>query len=324
MPTMSYRVSKLRTAAHADFHTNVRRGIVLASLCLYLASAAPLAAAEPVELEVMSFNIRYAYAGHSEESTDNNWNDASHPRRERVIRVIRENHPDILGVQEARHGQIVDLREALGEFDFYGIGRDDGKTEGEYSGIFYRKDRFERGDAGSFWLSATPDKPGTTFATEENAVPRIASWVKLKDMPTGQQFFVLNAHWDHISVPARRASARLIRERLAKLGGDLPIIVMGDFNAREGSAEVEEIIGGQDGKSFALVDSYRALHPERQADEATFGGFKGTVAGRRIDYILCSRDWKPIRGAIVRTSYDGLWPSDHYPIVATLRLEGER
>jgi len=291
---------------------------------LCLVSAAPLATAEPIELEVMSFNIRYAHAGHSEKSTDNNWNDASHPRRERVIRVIHENLPDILGVQEARHEQIEDLKEALGEFDFYGIGRDDGETKGEYSGIFFRKDRFERGDAGSFWLSATPDEPGTTFAPEANAVPRIASWVKLKEVPTGQEFFVLNAHWDHVSVPARRASARLIRERLAELSGDLPIIVMGDFNARENSTEVEEIIGGQDAANFALVDSYRALHPERQADEATFGGFNGTVAGRRIDYILCSRAWEPIRSAIVRTSYDGLWPSDHYPIVATLRLAGER
>ena len=127
-----------------------------------------------------------------------------YPRRERVIRVIRDYKPDVLGVQEARDLQIVDLREALPEYEFYGVGRDDGKTGGEYSGIFYRKDRFTRKDAGSFWLSETPEKPGTTFYTVPNAVPRMASWVRLARQAIGREFVVLNTHWDHISDEARR------------------------------------------------------------------------------------------------------------------------
>ena len=104
--------------------------------------------------------------------------------------------------------------EALPEFEFYGVGRDDGKSGGEYAGIFYRKDRFTRTDASTFWLSATPEKPGTSFYTVPGAVPRIASWVRLRDNRSGRELFVLNAHWDHISAPARRKSAALIRERL--------------------------------------------------------------------------------------------------------------
>ena len=92
-------------------------------------------------------------------------------RRERAVRVIQESSPDLLGVQEAREGQIADFKSALPDYEFYGLGRDDGKTGGEFSGIFFRKIRFTQTAAGSFWLSATPDKPGTTFSFNE--LPRI-------------------------------------------------------------------------------------------------------------------------------------------------------
>ena len=111
----------------------------------------------------MSFNIRYSYGGIGRREDGEQLDGcevsaarAGDPRDSRY-------RPDILGVQEARDLQIVDLREALPEFEFYGVGRDDGKTGGEYTGIFYRKDRFARSDGGSFWLSATPEKPGTSF-----------------------------------------------------------------------------------------------------------------------------------------------------------------
>ena len=113
--------------------------LIVAGIC-----SSRVAAAEPVELNVMSFNIRYSYGGLDEQATENNWTDSKFPRRDRVIHVIRAYSPDLLGVQEARHLQIKDLEAALPEFEFYGIGRDDGKTGGEYSGIFYSKDRFTR------------------------------------------------------------------------------------------------------------------------------------------------------------------------------------
>ncbi|HJQ80643.1 MAG TPA: endonuclease/exonuclease/phosphatase family protein, partial [Lacipirellulaceae bacterium] len=262
-----------------------------------------------------------SYGKPQEEASENDWTDPEHPRRERAIRVIRESLPDILGVQEARHLQIEDLQSALREFDFYGIGRDDGKTEGEYSGIFYLKDRFRELDAGSFWLSATPEKPGTTFYTAPDAVPRIASWVRLADSKSGREIFVLNMHWDHISVPAREQSAQLVRRRLTDLAEGLPAIVMGDLNAPEDSKAVTELVGAKGATGRRLVDSFRAVHPERTREESTFSAWSGRTAGSRIDFILHTDEFTPTAASIVRSSYDGHWPSDHYPVAATLRLD---
>jgi endonuclease/exonuclease/phosphatase family metal-dependent hydrolase len=293
----------------------------IAAFVLSMWCATADAAAEPVELRVMSFNIRYSYGKPQEDASENDWTDPEHPRRERAVRVIRENLPDILGVQEARHLQIEDLREALPELGFYGIGRDDGKTEGEYSGIFYLKDRFKRLDAGSFWLSPTPEKPGTTFYKARDAVPRIASWVRLADNKSGREIFVLNMHWDHISVSAREQSAQLVRTRLADLAEGLPTIVMGDLNSPEDSKAVTELVGAESAAGRRLLDSFRELYPERTEGESTFSAWSGRTAGSRIDFILHTDEFTPTAASIVRTSYDGHWPSDHYPVAATLRLD---
>ena len=300
--------------------------IVVAGLMVHIAAAAIVAhGASPaaVELKVMSFNVRYSHGGMDEARTENNWTDPKYPRRERAIRVIRKKMPDVLGVQEARELQVVDLRKALPEFEFYGVGRDDGKTGGEYAGIFYRKDRFDRTDAGSFWLSATPAKPGTSFYSAPGAVPRMASWVRLRDKTSGKELLVLNTHWDHISAPARKQSAALIRARLSKLGKGLPAIVMGDLNGAEESPEVAELIGTPDSPDRQLTDSYRKLHPQRLPEESTFNDWKGTIAGSRIDFILHTEEFTPTAAAILRTNYGGRWPSDHYPITATLWLESD-
>jgi endonuclease/exonuclease/phosphatase family metal-dependent hydrolase len=127
-------------------------------------------------------------------------------------------------------------------------------------------------------------------------------------------------HWDHIDVPARRQSAGLARQRLADLAEGLPAIVMGDLNAGENSAEVKALRGDESPIGRRLTDSYRQIHPQRAPDESTFGGWEGRTDGRRIDFILHTGDFTPTDAAIVRTSYDGHWPSDHYPVTATLRL----
>jgi len=273
------------------------------------------AAAEPADLRVMSFNVRFARAGHSEEAKENNWNDSAHPRRERAIRVIREYRPDLLGTQEARAEQISDLREALPEYEFYGIGRDDGKTGGEFSGIFYRKERFTQKDASSFWLSSTPEQVGTTFSP--NRLPRIASWVKLADRESGRDFLFLNMHWDHEDQAAREKTAALVRQRLAAIAGELPVIVTGDLNSKENNLAYKKLVAAE-GMGRQLRDSYREVHPAQTANEASFGGWNGTEKGLRIDFILHTDEFRPTEAEIVRTKYDGLWPSDHYPVTATL------
>ncbi len=276
------------------------------------------ATADSADLRVMSFNVRFSKAGHSEAKPENNWNDPQYPRRVRAIRVIREMNPDLLGVQEARELQVKDFEDALPEYAFSGIGRDDGKLGGEFSGIFYRKDRFTRKDAGSFWLSATPEKAGTTFAF--NKLPRIASWVKLQDNASNREFVFLDMHWDHQDPIAREKSAALVRKRLATIATGLPAIVVGDLNSTEDTKAFATLTSaGQNERK--LGDSYREVHPQRSPNEASFDDWQGTLKGSRIDFILHTPEFKPSKGEIVRTSYDGLWPSDHYPVTATLRLQ---
>jgi endonuclease/exonuclease/phosphatase family metal-dependent hydrolase len=311
--------STLRDSWRPNFGGTTR--IAATSVLLLLSYASQSVWADAGELRVMSFNIRYSYGGLDEAATENNWTDARHPRRERVIRVIREHTPDVLGVQEARELQIADLREAFLKFEFYGVGRDDGKTGGEYAGIFYRKDRFARKESGTFWLSDTPTTPGTSFYKVPDAVPRLASWVRLRDKQLGREFLVLNTHWDHVSAMARRKSARLIRERVSKLAEGIPAIVMGDFNTPEDSAPLRELLGEVE-SGRRLLDSYRSLHREVSADESTFNHWAGTTAGSRIDFILHTEEFTPTAAAIIRANYDGRWPSDHYPITAMLRVEG--
>jgi endonuclease/exonuclease/phosphatase family metal-dependent hydrolase len=289
------------------------------SVALFSITAVVSARGETPDLKVMSFNVRYSTSGAGEKKAENNWSDPSHPRRERVIRVIQDFEPDLLDVQEARNHQIKDLQKALSDYDFYGIGRDDGKTAGEYSGIFYRRDRFRREDQGSFWLSETPATPGTTFRARRGSVPRIASWVKLVDQSTGREFLLLNMHWDNASEPARRKSAALVRKRLATLAKDRPAIVTGDLNAFEDTPALKTLINGDGEDAISLTDSFRYVHPVRRPDEATHHNWEGTTKGSRIDFILTTPEFEPTTAEIVRTTYDGLVPSDHYPVTATLR-----
>lgn len=277
--------------------------------------------AAAADIRIMSFNVRFAMAGHSESAAENNWNDPEHPRRERALRVIREANPDLLGVQEARELQINDLQHALPAYEFYGVGRDDGKMGGEFSGIYYRKGRFAQQAAGSFWLSATPEKPGTTFAAKPNKIPRIASWVRLTDRDAGRDFVFLNMHWDHIDVPAREKSATLVRERLTTIAKGLPAIVTGDLNSHEDTRAFTTLTAADAG-GRELFDSYRKLHSQRSSEEATFNNWKHVLKGSRIDFILYTAEFTPKAAEIIRTTYDERLPSDHYPVTATLQLRG--
>lgn len=294
------------------------RGTAILFAYLLVGFTATVVAA--ADIRVMSFNVRFAMPGHSESSADDNWNDPEHPRRDRAVRVIREINPDLLGVQEARELQVKDLRQAFPEFAFYGVGRDDGKTGGEFSGIYYRKGRFTQKAAGSFWLSETPEKPGTTFAAPPNRIPRIASWVRLSDAEARREFVFLNMHWDHIDEPAREKSAVLVRERMTTIAENLPVIITGDLNSSEDTKAYATLVAA-DKSGRELFDSFRTLHRRRSPDEVTFNGWKHALKGSRIDFALHTAEFTPTAAEIIRTTYEGRLPSDHYPVTATLRLQ---
>ena len=180
---------------------------------------------EPTLLRCCTFNIRLKNDG--DDKAGFGWN----VRRDRVANYIREKAIDVVGMQEVLHPQLLDLLERLPQYDYVGVGRADGKTRGEYSPIFFLKDKFEVLDKGNFWLSETPDVPGSKGW--DAAIERIASYAKLKDKATGKIFMAVNTHFDHVGVMARRESAKLIMKKIQEIVGNRPAVVTGDFNVTE-------------------------------------------------------------------------------------------
>lgn len=278
-------------------------------------ATAGVAADEAVR--VMSFNIRGDFDYGATTDDPHGWlNTQGEHRRDRVIRAIKQEQPDLLGVQEALANQVDALAKALPEHQWYGVGRDDGQRAGESCALFYRTDRFERLDEGTFWLSQQPTEPGSMYPGA--ACTRIASWLVLRDTQAERSLMVLNTHWDHVSVPAKEFAAELIQRRLPELAGEHAVVVMGDMNSTEETPAIKTLLGGD---GLRLQDSYRAVAPQRQADEATFHGFKSRRTGSRIDFILHGPQLKTSHAAIVRNAEGELPTSDHYPVTARLEWQ---
>ena len=284
-----------------------------------LAGPTGLSADEPgATVRVMSFNIRFGTA----RDGDNAWPN----RRDTVAATIRAFDPDVLGTQETLGFQRDELLERLPGYAAFGAGRDDGKEAGEMTPIYYKADRFEKLDGGHFWLSDTPDVPGSRGW--DAALPRVGSWLKLADKaaPGSPPVIVVNTHFDHKGVEARKQSGRLIRERVAALDPAASVILTGDFNTAEESPPYKAVFGPDEaGRPSRLVDTYRAAHPEKAAGEGTFSSWKATPHdGGRIDWIGASRDWTVAGAAIDRTNTGGVTPSDHFPVTAVLTRPATR
>ncbi len=270
-----------------------------------------------IELRMATFNVRYE---NDEDRDFRSWRLRVVP----VVKAIRAMQPDVFGVQEALHGQVADLRASLPDFQFHGIGRDDGKKEGEYSGIFYRSDRFEvdPADAGTFWLSDTPEVPGSK--TWGNEIPRIAAWIRLVDRSTGRGFYVFNTHWDHKNQPSREKAALLLARRIdGRRNPAEPVVLLGDFNAVDGNNAVAYLRGkpvtlaGQK-QSWAngLVDAFNTLSPSK-GNRTTLHFWSGKREGdRNVDHILVSPGAKLIAADIFTGKAP--WPSDHFPVTAQI------
>lgn len=263
------------------------------------------------DLKVVSFNIRYGTANDG----DNHWD----KRREFLIETIKGLNPDLLGTQETLGFQRDYLAQELADYDHLGVGRDDGKEAGEMMALYYRRARFEKLEGGHFWLSQTPDVVGSK--SWDSSLPRMVTWVKLRDrnQPAAPKILFLNTHFDHRGPTARLESAMLIRARLKELSKDCLVVITGDFNTDQQSPPYEALFSSVDGQESPVLDTYRAVHTEKQINEGTFSGFDAAaVKGARIDWIGASRNWKIQEAHIDRTSRDGRTPSDHYPVTATL------
>ena len=268
-----------------------------------LLAAAGLAAQDgesPEALQVMSFNIRYGTARDGGDHWDR--------RRELVASTIIERAPDVLGLQEALAFQLAFLRDRLGpRYRLVGQGRKGGE-KGEFACILFDRERLALERSGDFWLSESPDEVASVGW--DAALPRICTWAVLRVRATGARFAVLNAHFDHRGATARRRSAALIAERLARFAA-LPVLVTGDLNAGENSGPLREL------RAAGLRDTFRVRHANAEP-AGTFNGFRGDDSGSKIDYILCSPDWRVRAASIVKANDGGRYPSDHFPVTAAL------
>ncbi len=266
-------------------------------------------------LNLMSFNIRFGTASDG----PNEWKN----RADLVIQVFQSEMPDVAGLQEALKFQIDEILEALPLYRSVGVGRDDGKDAGEFSNILYRADRFEAIDSGTFWLSDTPSEPGST--TWGNHIPRVCSWVRLREKETGTLLDVYNAHLDHQSAPSRLRSVEAIWKHISERANPAPLVFMGDLNAGEDSDPLRFLFGETQGPTGVepprpgLVDPFRVAHPEAE-EVGTFHGFAGKPGTQKIDFILIEpKTFEVLDAQILRTQQEGRYPSDHFPVTARLR-----
>jgi len=231
-----------------------------------------------------------------------------------VYDVFHKYKPDLAGLQEVLNDQLADLRDTLKEYSWYGVGRDDGKKAGEFAALCYRTSRFIKVDGAYFWLSKTPDLPGSK--SWHTACTRIVTWLMLRDRQSGQLFFIFNTHFDHASEEARVESAKLLRKQIDGITSGRPVIVCGDFNSTS-SDTAYKILTNKSAPGF-LVDTRGSLPDTIKEPSYSFIGFPfHPVEGNLIDFIFTRNmhDWKVKTYHIITDNLNGLYPSDHLPVL---------
>lgn len=255
------------------------------------------------KFHVMSYNIRLNTPGDSINAWPN--------RIEKVTGLIRFHQADIFGVQEALPEQVEALKAAFPDFESLGVGRDDGISSGEHMSVFFRKERFEKLDGGTFWLNEDTTKPGFGW---DAACNRTCTWLKLRDKTTSQEFIFFNTHFDHRGQTARVESSKLILKFMKELNtGNLPFILTGDFNATKDSEPIQTIMA-------ELKDSREVSESTPYGPEGTSGGFLVKEKSRIIDYIFINDKVKILRHGHLSDSYGIYYPSDHLPVLADVEL----
>ena len=276
------------------------------------------------QLYVGTYNIRY-----KNESYDSRTNDQWSNRYRALCAQINFESPDVFGAQEVLHEQLLDMLGALDDYGYIGVGRDDGKEAGEYSAIFYKRDRLELLDEGHFWLNETPDKPALGW---DAACIRICTWGKFKDLRCGRQFYFFTLHMDHVGGNARREAAKLVMERIGQMASpDDYVVLTGDFNVDQND-EIHSIFL-EDGLLKDTYSNARIVFSEN----GTWNGFvPDKKDDSRIDHIFVSAPFRVEAYGMrtdsywipdgVKTNADGTTvpkfrrhdPSDHYPVFAKL------
>jgi len=284
-----------------------RTGKFLASVLLALSVIvwAGSAVAEPIT--VMSYNIRMDTAADG----INAW---PH-RKDAVAAMIGAKYAgDIIGLQEVLKRQLDDIQDRLPGYAWVGVGRDDGRDRGEFSPIFYRTDRFRLLATNTFWLSETPELPGSR--SWDAAITRVVTWARFEDLLTGRQLTFFNTHFDHRGEQARVESSQLLLDRLAGIAGDTPFVLTGDLNVQE-SEQAYRVLA----ESNLLDDARYASETGHQGPTASFNDWENVRSDASpIDYIFVGNSIRTLNHRILDDRYDGRFPSDHLPVVSDILL----
>ena len=278
----------------------------LAALLLPLAGMAKEKVEQPVKVRWCTFNVRCIAA--PDEKIGCSWE----VRKDNVAQYVLDNNIDIVGMQEVTFKQLNDLRERLKGYDYVGVGRTDGKEKGEFTPVFFRADKYEPLEKGNFWLSETPDVPGSKGW--DAALERVASYVKLKDKATGKIFMAINTHYDHIGVQARKESAKLIMSKIKSIVGDRPAVVTGDFNITEDNEAYSTMVNSES----KMNDAYH-MTAHHTGAPYTFHDYcrKSPLKAHKIDYIFVTPNVKVLQSHIERETPTKRI-SDHNPHWADL------
>lgn len=299
---------------------------ILIVMCLMMAL---MASAQ--DLVVCSYNIRNANRGDSKNG--NGWE----KRSVFMCKQIQFEDPGVFGCQEVKKEQIDDMLRLMPEYAYIGVGREDGIEGGEFSPVFYKKDRYKLLESGTFWLAEDPTKPVLGW---DAACKRVCTWGHFKDLKTKHTFYFFNTHMDHKGVTARREGAKVIVSKMRELmKKNDPMILTGDFNVDQRSEPYNIFVS-----SGFLNDCYTASK-YRFAPNGTFNDFNPlNCSPSRIDHIFVSKSLKVDRYAILTNGYwddfsmheskfdatapmltepqEGVrrTPSDHNPVVVKMRF----
>lgn len=256
--------------------------------------------AEP-DLKIISFNIRY-----------NSWNNIDDAngwpfRKEAVVNMILQEHPDAIGLQEALVDQLLYLDSSLPTYRRVGVGRDDGNEGGEFMAIYYDTTRLENVGYNTYWLSETPEVPSLGW---DAACRRTVTTLKLRDRHSGKEFVYLNTHLDHVGMVARAESAKFIASTIKDFPTDLPVILGGDMNSTIDDTIFNTFYanGLQSAKELSGSES----------NDITYNAF-GKGEGSAIDHFFV-RNAKVSTYNTLTADYGAPYISDHYPIAITILL----
>lgn len=258
------------------------------------------ACSAPAPLKVMSYNVRFGTADDGVYSWPN--------RQDAAVAMIEDQRPAVFGVQEGLRFQLDFIAEKCPEYQYVGVGREDGEERGEHMAVFYDTTRVDLKDWGTYWLSETPDEPSKGW---DAACKRTATWTLLYDKKTDRHFYFVDTHLDHVGEVAREKGLALVVERIGAMNPEnYPMILLGDFNVFPD----DPCLAGL----RAVMTDAREVAPVT-SNESTYHGY-GTVEKAPIDYIFYSGFSGCEEFARVTKPYlESPYVSDHYPVTAVLK-----